>query len=68
MADQSWNNNLADHAVALYDFKRTTPTEISIGKNQVVQILDSKPGSEWWRVRDDTGHEGYCPAHYLKII
>jgi hypothetical protein len=66
--DKSWNMNLASHAVVLYDYKRSTPTEISLGKSQVVVILDSKPGSEWWRVRDDMGREGYYPAHFLKII
>jgi hypothetical protein len=66
--DKSWNRNLADHAVVLYDHKKSTPTEMSLVKSQVVQVLDSKPGTDWWRVRDDTGRDGYYPANFLKLI
>ena len=62
------DRNFVDHAVVLIDYKKSTTTEISLAKSQVVQILDSKPGSEWWRVRDDSGREGYYPSNFLKLI
>jgi hypothetical protein len=33
--DRTWNSNFADHAVVLFDHKKTTPTELSLGKSQV---------------------------------
>lgn len=55
-------------ALVIYDYNKKTPTEVSLEKSQVVQILDSKPGAEWWRVKDDFGRIGYYPSHYLRMI
>jgi len=55
-------------ALVIYDYHKKTTTEISLEKSQVVNILDAKPGAEWWRIKDQIGRIGYYPAHYLRII
>ena len=41
---------------------------MSLAKSQIVTVLESKRGSEWWKVQDTIGRRGYYPAHYLKMI
>ena len=55
-------------ALVIYNYHKKTTTEVSLEKSQVVNILDAKPGAEWWRVKDEIGRIGYYPAHYLRII
>ena len=55
-------------ALVIYDYNKKTPTEVSLEKSQVVNVLDANPGSEWWRVQDDLGRNGYFPAHYLRMV
>ena len=64
--DDSWG--IFKKALVIYDYHKKTTTEVSLEKSQVVNILDAKPGAEWWRVKDDMGRIGYYPAHYLRMI
>ena len=41
---------------------------MSLGKSQIVTVLESKRGSEWWKVQDSIGRQGFYPSHYLKMI
>ena len=55
-------------ALVIYDYNKKSSTEVSLEKSQIVNILDAKPGAEWWRVKDELGRIGYYPSHYLRMI
>jgi hypothetical protein len=63
---ESRNNNCK--AVVIYDYAKKSITEVSLEKSQIVDVLEAKTGSEWWRVQDDLGRAGYYPAHYLRMV
>lgn len=57
-----------DTAKALYDFSASRPNELSITKDQVVQIM-SKEGNGWWLCMDLTSQaQGWAPESYLEQI
>ena len=55
-------------AVVVYNYIRKDLQEMSLGKSQIVTVLESKRGSEWWKVQDSIGRQGFYPSHYLKMI
>ena len=55
-------------AVVVYNYIKKDNEEMSLGKSQIVTVLESKRGSEWWKVQDSIGRQGYYPSHYLKMI
>ena len=55
-------------AIVVYDYTKKDSQEMSLAKSQIVTVLESKRGSEWWKVQDTIGRRGYYPAHYLKMI
>ena len=55
-------------AVVVYNYIKKGSQEMSLGKSQIVTVLDSKRGSEWWKVQDSIGRQGFYPSHYLKMI
>lgn len=55
-------------AVVVYNYIKKDNQEVSLGKSQIVTVLESKRGSEWWKVQDSIGRQGYYPSHYLKMI
>ena len=55
-------------AVVVYNYIKKDNQEMSLGKSQIVTVLDSKKGSEWWKVQDSIGRQGFYPSHYLKMI
>ena len=55
-------------AVVVYNYVKKDNLEMSLGKSQIVTVLESKRGSEWWKVQDSIGRQGYYPSHYLKMI
>lgn len=55
-------------ALVIYDYSKKSASELSLEKSQVVQVIEAKPGSDWWRVKDNLGQMGYYPAHYLRIL
>ena len=55
-------------AVVVYNYVKKDNQEMSLGKSQIVTVLDSKKGSEWWKVQDSIGRQGFYPSHYLKMI
>ena len=62
------NNNSKPKAIVVYDYTKKDNQEMSLGKSQIVTVLESKKGSEWWKVQDNIGRQGYYPSHYLKVI
>ena len=55
-------------AIVVYDYIKKDNQEMSLGKSQIVTVLESKRGSEWWKVQDNIGRQGFYPSHYLKMI
>lgn len=59
---------------AMYDFRGTTPEELSFSKGDVIAILqkfDPAPGSNgasWWRGRTQSGHVGLFPSNRVELI
>ncbi|KAJ8412053.1 hypothetical protein AAFF_G00143200 [Aldrovandia affinis] len=53
----------AHYMRVMYDFTARNQRELSIMKDDVVQVLDQS--KQWWRVRNNEGEEGYVPHNVL---
>uniref|UniRef100_A0A8C4R367 Tyrosine-protein kinase n=2 Tax=Eptatretus burgeri TaxID=7764 RepID=A0A8C4R367_EPTBU len=50
--------------VALYDYDKTQPDDLSFKKGDELQLLESD--GDWWRARcPKSGNEGYVPSNYV---
>ena len=62
-------SNNQPKAIVVFDYvKKANSKEVTLDKSQIVTVLESKPGSDWWRVQDSIGRKGFYPSHYLKMI
>ncbi|XP_053506619.1 epidermal growth factor receptor kinase substrate 8a isoform X4 [Ictalurus furcatus] len=52
-------------AKSKYDFVARNGTELSVVKDEVVEVLDDR--KQWWKVRNGTGLTGYVPNNILEI-
>uniref|UniRef100_A0A3Q3WFW5 Epidermal growth factor receptor kinase substrate 8-like protein 1 n=1 Tax=Mola mola TaxID=94237 RepID=A0A3Q3WFW5_MOLML len=52
-------------AKAKYDFVARNNTELSVIKDEVVEVLDDK--KQWWKVCNGCGESGYVPNNILEI-
>ncbi|KAK7065236.1 Spectrin alpha chain, non-erythrocytic 1 [Halocaridina rubra] len=52
--------------IATFDYKKRTPREISIKKNDVLTLLNTRD-RDWWKVAIDD-KQGYVPANYVKKV
>ncbi|XP_042592854.1 epidermal growth factor receptor kinase substrate 8-like isoform X6 [Cyprinus carpio] len=52
-------------AKSRYDFVARNNTELSVMKDEVVEVLDDR--KQWWKVRNVTGASGYVPNNILEI-
>ncbi|GAA6080679.1 epidermal growth factor receptor kinase substrate 8a isoform X2, partial [Tachysurus ichikawai] len=52
-------------AKSKYDFLARNSTELSVVKDEVVEVLDDR--KQWWKVRNGTGVAGYVPNNILEI-
>lgn len=62
-----------EFARALYDFTPENPQiEITLKKGDLVAIISKADplgrSSDWWKVRNRAGQNGYAPYNYLEII
>ncbi|XP_034019809.1 LOW QUALITY PROTEIN: epidermal growth factor receptor kinase substrate 8a [Thalassophryne amazonica] len=48
-----------------YDFVARNGTELSVLKDEVVEVLDDR--KQWWKVRNGGGTSGYVPNNILEI-
>ncbi|ROL47227.1 Epidermal growth factor receptor kinase substrate 8 [Anabarilius grahami] len=58
-------NQLRNFAKSKYDFVARNNTELSVVKDEVVEVLDDR--KQWWKVRNGAGAAGYVPNNILEI-
>ncbi|XP_064174912.1 epidermal growth factor receptor kinase substrate 8a isoform X3 [Anguilla rostrata] len=54
-----------NYAKSKYDFVARNNTELSVVKDEVVEVLDDR--KQWWKVRNAGGDAGYVPNNILEI-
>uniref|UniRef100_A0A3Q3IX45 Epidermal growth factor receptor kinase substrate 8-like protein 1 n=1 Tax=Monopterus albus TaxID=43700 RepID=A0A3Q3IX45_MONAL len=52
-------------AKSKYDFVARNNTELSVLKDEVVEVLDDR--KQWWKVRNGCGASGYVPNNILEM-
>ncbi|XP_037398518.1 epidermal growth factor receptor kinase substrate 8a isoform X4 [Pygocentrus nattereri] len=52
-------------AKSKYDFVARNNTELSVVKDEVVEVLDDR--KQWWKVQNGVGATGYVPNNILEI-
>ncbi|KAM4712333.1 epidermal growth factor receptor kinase substrate 8a isoform 3-T3 [Anableps anableps] len=52
-------------AKSMYDFVARNNTELSVLKDELVEVLDDR--KQWWKVRNGCGASGYVPNNILDV-
>ncbi|MFT7799179.1 epidermal growth factor receptor kinase substrate 8-like [Arapaima gigas] len=55
---------LKNYARSKYDFVARNNTELSVVKDEIVEVLDDR--KQWWKVRNASGASGYVPNNILE--
>uniref|UniRef100_A0A8C7AEZ0 EPS8 signaling adaptor L2 n=1 Tax=Neovison vison TaxID=452646 RepID=A0A8C7AEZ0_NEOVI len=54
---------MAKYVRILYDFTARNANELSVLKDEVLEVLED--GHQWWKVRNRSGQAGYVPSNIL---
>lgn len=64
--DRNQEANTPKYAVCKYDFVARNLNELSVMKDDTVEIIDSK--KQWWKVRNSSGSSGFVPNNILGMV
>ncbi|XP_039077498.1 epidermal growth factor receptor kinase substrate 8-like protein 2 isoform X1 [Hyaena hyaena] len=57
---------MAKYVRVLYDFTARNANELSVLKDEVLEVLED--GHQWWKLRNRSGQSGYVPCNILAEI
>ncbi|XP_056223617.1 epidermal growth factor receptor kinase substrate 8a isoform X3 [Seriola aureovittata] len=63
--DGDSRGQMKQFAKSKYDFVARNNTELSVLKDEVVEVVDDR--KQWWKVRNGCGASGYVPNNILEI-
>nr|DBA30228.1 TPA: hypothetical protein GDO54_006238 [Pyxicephalus adspersus] len=64
--DRNQEANTPKYAICKYDFVARNLNELSVMKDDIVEIVDDK--KQWWKVRNSSGSSGFVPNNILGMV
>ncbi|KAM5172214.1 epidermal growth factor receptor kinase substrate 8 isoform 2-T6 [Mantella aurantiaca] len=64
--DRNEEANTPKYAICKYDFVARNLNELSVMKDDIVEIIDDK--KQWWKVRNSNGGSGFVPNNILGTV
>ncbi|XP_043297647.1 epidermal growth factor receptor kinase substrate 8 isoform X2 [Cervus canadensis] len=64
--DRNYDLQPKKYAKSKYDFVARNNSELSVQKDDILEILDDR--KQWWKVRNASGDSGFVPNNILDIV
>ncbi|XP_058936169.1 epidermal growth factor receptor kinase substrate 8 isoform X5 [Kogia breviceps] len=64
--DRNYDLQPKKYAKSRYDFVARNNSELSVQKDDILEILDDR--KQWWKVRNASGDSGFVPNNILDIV